>query len=732
MAVFQKIRDNSLLSLIVIGGGLFLFIIGDSFSSSAPTVEDSVGNFEGKDISQVEFDNFFSTILYLNGNSNSVASLSDQEKQQYSVQTWNQLIRKKIFESEADDNGIKVVEAEVEDMMAGENVSQYFVNVLFGGPQSYSGLREELSADVENYLSFSKVGNDSKTEVLKEFGVSLRKQEKLLSIVKNSFFTTTSESLDLYEGKYGKKVVTVATVPYYLIADSLIEVSDNEIKDFYNKNKGKYKLFQPSKKVIYGSYSVDPTPEDDKEVVDWAKETVQLFTEEINDELFVRTESETSFDNAYYKKGGGLVAELDNNLFDKEVGFVYGPYSGYNNGNKTYNVAKVIDVQHMPDSAKVSQVLLTPDKHFEAAFASNKKPADEEIRAVWASFDSYVDSVYNELLSGGNFASTATAISVDSASAIKGGDLGWIQEKSQLYSPEMLDSIFLESASTNSVKKVKVYIQNGTYYYYQLVKVKEMGEKSKKIKVGIVSKSVLPGNKTRDGFFNKINQVAIALNDGKNFTELKDSFQIQIDSSKVEPQQYLVNDLKSARTLVYWAFNTAEDGQSKVFDFDRKYIVALVVEETERGYRTLEDEEVKGEIREKVRKIKKAAYIAAELGEVNEATLTSVTTTFAGASVETTNDVTSGNGLPKLQYESNLTGVIASLKLGSISQVVTGLDAAYIVKVNTDVPATITKETNFDLESAQLNQQNGNKMEFVVQELIIEKADVDDNRNTLQ
>ncbi len=731
MAVFQKIRDNSLLSLIVIGGGLFLFIIGDSFSSSAPSVDDSVGNFEGHDISQREYDNYFSTILYLNGNVTPKSSLSDQEKQQFSAQTWNQLVMKKIFESEGDKNGINVTDTEVDEMLAGENPYPFYVGRLFGGAQNFQNVRQKLSNDVENFQDYAQVGAQQ-AEIIKSFGISLRKQEKLMNLVKNSFFTTSSESLDLYQGKYGKKSVELGTVPYYLVPDSVIEVSEKEIKDFYDKNKGKYKLLNPNKQVIYGSFNVDPSSEDDKQVQDWAKETVKLFAEESNDELFVRTESESSFDKEYYKQGGGLVSKLDNALFDKEAGFVFGPYNGYSEGNKTYNVAKITDVQYMPDSAKVSQVLLTPEKKIEALLQISQKPAQEDVNAMWESFNEYADSVYQALVDGADFSSVASAFSVDSASASKGGDLGWIQEKSNLYAPQFLDSVFFESESQSKIKKVQIFTQNGGYYYYQLVKVDEMGEKSKKIQVGVVSKSVLPGNKTRDGYFNKINQVAIAVNEGSTLFALKDSFQIRIDSSKLEPQQYLVNDLKGARSLVNWAFNEAVEEEAKVFDFDRKYVIAILGNQTEAGYRTLKEEQVKNEIREKVKKIKKASYIAEKIGEVNETSFDKLAELFSGASLDTAFDVLPGSGIPALGFESSLTGVIASLAPGSISAVVTGLDAAYIVKVNSGQDAQITEETNFELESNQLKQKNSNKVEYVLQELITEKADLEDRRNTLQ
>lgn len=729
MAVFQKIRDNSLLSLIVIGGGLFLFILGDSFSNKSTKVDDSVGDFEGGSISAREFDNYFSTILYLNGNRTSRSALSDQEKQQYSAQTWNQLLMEKIFESEAKENGIAVTEEEVDEMLAGDNPYPFYVFRLFGGQEYYQSIRQKLSENVEDYMSYAQVNSEQEAELIKNFGVSLRKQEKLMSLLKNSFYTTSSESLDLYESKYGKKDVTVATIPYYLVPDSLIDVSEQEIKTFYQKNKGKYKLLNPTKKVVYGAYRVDPTQEDDSQVLTWAQETVGLFKEEENDELFVKTESETAFDNSYYKKGAGLVSELDNALFEQEKGFVYGPYSGFSGGNKTYNVAKIIDVQQMPDSAKVSHILITPQKYIKALTAANPEPTREQVVAMWEDFDEYVDSIYEKITEDG-FETLAVAVSEDTASAAKGGDLGWIQEKSQVYPPQFLDSVFLETSGANPYKKIKISTRNGDYYH--IVRVDEMGEKSKKIKVGIVSKSVLPGTKTRNNYFNKINQVSIALNEGKTLVELKDSFQFYIDSLTVEPQQFIVNDLKGGRDLVHWAFNDDENELSRVFDFDRRYVVAQIVSAKDKGYKSLKDQEVRGEIEEKVRKIKKAAYVAEKVGEVNGAKITGISEVIAGASVRTVENVVLADGVPQLNYESALTGAISSLKSGSFSPVIAGVDGAYLVQVNKENPASVTDDTNFDLESTQLSQQNRGKLDYILQELITEKADVEDKRQTLQ
>lgn len=735
MAVFQKIRDNSLLSLIVVGGGLFLFIIGDYFKSgnSSFAETDSVGEFDGTDISQAEFEAYYSKMLYLNGKQQS--GVTDQEKQTLTSQTWNQLLMEKIFDSEGSKNGVVVTEGEIEEMMVGQNLSNFYVYRLFNGQQNYQNIRQELTQSPENYANPKFTGGKSyqEAEMLKNFGVELRKQEKLMSLIKNSFFSTKSLAKNLYESKYTKKTVALATVPYYLVPDSLISVTDSEVKDFYEQNKGKYKLANASKKVVFGTYSVDPTSEDDSLAKADAIDIVKFFKNEDNDELFVRSESEDAYDDNYYKKGSGLATDLDNELFDKEKGYVYGPYVGYKEGNKTYNVAKVVDVQMMPDSAKVSQVLLTPEDLIQQLIATHgQNPPQEKVLAMWKAFDAQVDSVEKALNNGAGFESITKDYSKDSVSAAKGGDLGWIQEKSQLYPKQFLDSVFMENKSNSTVKKVKVNLQNGGYYYFHLVKVDQMGPKAKKLKVGVITKSVLPSDKTRNNFFNKISQVAIALNNGSSLVSLRDSFNFEIDSALVQPQQYVLNNMTGARKLIYWAFNEADKNQSEVFDLDRKYVVAMVTESNKAGYQSWNEEVVKGEIENKVKKLKKAEYVANKLKGIDVSDFNNILAIFPGASVTNNEGVVIKDGISNLSYEANLTGLIAGLSKGNVSNVISGADGAYLVKVTEEFPATYTEETNLDLEQASLNQDNTSKLDYFLQELITEKIAIEDNRQVLK
>ena len=101
MAMIQKIRDNSLLTLIVIGGAVFAFILTDFLSSSPGTkIDNSVGSFEGVEISNDDFRAEREKIVFLTNPGQNFSSVKDFQKGQYTNQTWNSILRDRFLLNE--------------------------------------------------------------------------------------------------------------------------------------------------------------------------------------------------------------------------------------------------------------------------------------------------------------------------------------------------------------------------------------------------------------------------------------------------------------------------------------------------------------------------------------------------------------------------------------------------------------------------------------------------------
>ena len=731
MGVFQKIRDNSLLTLILVGGSLFLFIIGDSLTSGSlfqETAEQYVGTIEGEEISLNEWNAAHRTMVAMNRRNQ--GEMTEREEQNFANQTWMQLLSERILNEEGERLGVDITKEEVEEMLAGENVLPFYVYQLFGGPQAFQQNRSKIAQNPDEYYKYSNVGGLGNAEVVKNYGITLRKQEKMLNLINKSFFTTKSLAKDAYSRKNTKKSVKLLQVPYYAIDDSSLTATDDEVQAYYNKNKHQYKQQQPQKKIVYCAFRLEPSAEDDLETINWAKQTVELFKKETNDRLFIKQESELPYDDTYYKKDGGLEKQLDTILFKKEKGFVFGPYVKYREGDKTLNVAKVLDVQMMADSVSISHIQISPEDYLSSLMASGQQPTQDQINEAWQTYEDAVDSVYKALKSGASFAKVAKDVSADTVSAVKGGDMGFIQRSATNVLPKKaMDSIFID-APEGSIKKVQVELQRG-YYYYEILKVDKVGPKAKRIQVGVVSRAVVPGSKTLDSYYNKANQLAIELQENPDFGSLKDSLGYYIDSAMVDQTVYVLNDLNNARKVVTWAFdNETEKNAPKVFELDEKYIVAIVAEEQDGDYRPL-DKALKGQIKRQLTKEKKFKYIQDKLANPSAETFTKASEVFTGATVESFTDVNGQNGIPSYSFEKALTGAVAGVEQGEVSSWVQGGDAAYLVMANEVSPAVIDENTNLEPEMNALSGESP-RFDYLLFEVINDKADIEDNRRIIQ
>lgn len=738
MGVFQKIRNNSLLTLILVGGSLFLFVIGDALNSgtfTSSSSEEIIGTFDGEDITIQEFEKMNNEITYINRSSQqNKGEITEREKQSYAQQAWNQLLMINILKKEGSKVGIDVTEDELADMFTGNNPYPFFVYRLFGGPQFYQQLREKL---IGNEIDFAKIlvdnrvfNNYQEPEVLKNFGVELRKQDKLITLLQKMYYPTKSEAKNLYINNTLNAKISLVKVPYYLVSDSVIEVKNEEIAAYYKKNKERYKLVREGKKMQFAVFNIQPSQEDEAEVLNWAAQTVDLFKKETNDKMFVKQESETPFDEKYYKKGEGLDARLDTVLFSKEKGFVYGPYLKFVGGKKTYNVAKISDKRSMADSVLVSHIQLTPDKFIEKLTAVNQSPSREEVLAMWKSYDAFVDSIY-DIVSKNEFklGELAKEFSSDTTTAKENGKIGWVKNTSSEYAKQFIDSIFIPKSPLFNLKKVKVDLGNG-YYYYHIVKVNQEGTKSSKIQVAIVSRTIVPGSETLDNYFAKANLVSIALGNGKAIESLRDSLGYYVDSAYVEGNYYSINSILDGRKIVNWAFSKdGKEKKSKIFDVKDMYVVAYLTENIE-DYMPLNDQNIQMSIKRILKEEKRFEYLTNKLGKDYKDIFINASTKLNGAVVEEYDEVNS-QGIPNYFNETALTGAVLGLKEGQNSEWIKGKTAAYIVKVNSKKIDTIDENTNLMVEKQQLKSVAFN-IDGYLRELLEQKYNIKDKRGVIR
>ena len=129
MAILQKIRDKTIVTLLVIGLGMvgFLFFGSDS---------DIVGMISGEDESRfigeiygegVEYNSFNETYNIVKSNLKQQGSTDEQILDQ----AWQSFINEQIVKNKCEELGIVVTDDEVYELQTGKNVSSQILVFLF-------------------------------------------------------------------------------------------------------------------------------------------------------------------------------------------------------------------------------------------------------------------------------------------------------------------------------------------------------------------------------------------------------------------------------------------------------------------------------------------------------------------------------------------------------------------------------------------------------------------------
>lgn len=759
MAMIQKIRDNSALTFIVVGGALLAFVLTDSLNSSSggDGFDNVVGSFEGKDISIDEFNGHRKTLSILQNPTKDFASYNDQEKGQSNQSSWQMILNEKFINEEAKSLGLTVSPEEVDVMIAGdeetgEGVSGFYVNYLFGGQQNYFKNREAIANDIDRYFDFASIAyrnpqtqqtsalkiNEGTAEAIKNFGVRLRVQDKYNKLVQNCFFTTSSLAKDEYQKNQAKKDFQVAVARYDLVNDSAtITPSQAEIEAAYSELKETFKNKEKeNRKLVFASFPVHPSQKDIqaviKEVAAIKLELLDTTYQNDKNSKFNTFKYESDLGNyaKYFKKGEYPIKlnGIDTTIFNSKKGEAVGPFS--DGTNAQFGVAQVLDEKMLADSAKVTSINLSPQPWYKEIMGTNENMTQELNEKFQKAYADGCDSILDLIKNNKDaIKSIPQEYWLDSTAFAKGGDRGWIQDNGRQFGQNFNDSVFF--SNEGDVKKAFIPAGRNQGYYAVLI-VNELGAKVRKLQIGTVIKKVSPLDETLQGYMKKAQTLAYALNQGEAIGVLRDSLSYYIDSTMIQGSTFALNGVTGAREIIHWGLKTELNVPSQVFTTPERYIVAIVTENNNAEYKTLDDNYVKYQCESFARKRKQKESLKAKFPTLTAANFSTFPTLLAGGTVSNTTNESGANPKSAYSTEGKVIGAIQGLAEGKVSEVIEGENGLYVVYVSKNKVAEITEDTNLKTDKDKISKSSEQIGYSIVQELIDDKSEVVDNRRIIQ
>ncbi|MCX6183332.1 MAG: SurA N-terminal domain-containing protein [Bacteroidetes bacterium] len=710
MAIIQKIRNRSGLMLVVIGGCLVLFILNDALSKSGGMSDgdpNSVGEVDGVKISREEYNQFVTSME--NNAQQRGQTLSDYNKQQFNEQAWNTLVDLAIRDEEYDAVGISSSDDEVTDMFFQDQYVQYFSRKL-GVKAEAETLREAIK-------------NTDNKEVLAEVDLyehEIRRQlnyMKYQRLVQAGFIPTQAEAKYQYELNTITNAFRVAMLPYSTVVDSTIKVSEDEIKEAYNKEKDNYKQ-KESRDIRFVAFRVEASAADEAKVrakLDEVKTRFAAFKG--NDAIFVNTESDgaSAAENTYFAKGKGLPAIMDSSFAALQEGQIFGPYMEFNGSKKVLKLAKVSKVKMLADSVKVKHILIS------VRGAENIPGSENFHLTTQQRMMDVTDSLEKILKTKPElFDQMVMKHSDDIMSAIKGGDIGWISKSSQYEA--LFDSCMLAKEGT----VVKVFSNRDGMH---LVKIVQQGTLMKKVNAGIISRELRPSQETLNQLYVTANDFSDALKGGKNIdTVAADRHLTVAQHGGLTRNDLYVNGLEGARGIVKWTFNANVGEASSVFQLSENYVVAVVEKEFKEGVKSIED--VKKELEAKLNLEKKGVMLAEKINAAlaKGENLDQLKAKFPELILDSIPATPIGGSLAQFGNEPDVMGMAAAIPVNKLSKAIVGKQGVYVVLVHKRDGGSFHKIKDYSPEQNDIAQKTKTLVEQFISEALKTGVDIEDGR----
>ena len=254
MGVMTKFRDNTGVILwILIGSFGLLWVVMDVFDPNALMMGPrSLGSVNGEPISYEEYNSRVQ--YYSNAYSQQTGqSMNPELRAAYESQVWEEIVSAKLLEQKMDELGITVTDDELLDMVYGENpdplIRQYFQ-------------REDGTIDrfmVQNVLSDEQYSQEAIAIELQLR--QKRRQEKLSNYITSGLQVTQAEIEREFVRRNTFAELEYLRFPYSDVDESTIQVSDAELRSYYNSNKELYTQ-EKSYRANFVRFSILPTTED--------------------------------------------------------------------------------------------------------------------------------------------------------------------------------------------------------------------------------------------------------------------------------------------------------------------------------------------------------------------------------------------------------------------------------------------------------------------------------------
>ncbi len=676
------------------------FIVGSDLFGSGPRSvfggnDREVGQIAGTSISLDEYNAAIQS-RENNYTLNMGRQPGEREKPTLQMQAWELLIARNAIQPEYEKVGIKVSTDEVWDMIQGKNVDESVKSAFTDSSGRFDRSRlieylqqiEALSPASEQRIRWDMFRSDLSPA---------RERIKYENLLIKTAYVTEAEGEQDYHNQNDVAEVKYLYVPFFAVSDSLVKPSDADLKEYYNKNKEKYKVAN-TRSLSYVTFPVVASPEDSLAIREEVTKLSTEFKTVTEDSLFASSNSDGQ--NPFTKYS---VATLPTLLAKQKESLTSSQVIGPVLEDGSYRIYKITKIgTDTIFNAKASHILIKWDNTTPEA----KKAAKEK---AW--------KILKDIKGGADFAAKAREFGTD-GTASRGGDLGWFPS-GQMVKP-FQEAVF----AVNRTGLLSDVVE--TDFGYHIIDVTAV-KNNTSYSVAIIQRNITPSDETLNATLRKADSFATDLSGIEDFkTKAKKENISVFEANEISTNERRINDLGEARQVVTWLFRDATVGRvSDVVDLTNNYVVAVMTSETGKGYKPFD--KVKEEIKPLVVHELQKKYIAEKLKGKTE-TLEELAKLFGkDASVNSSSDLKMNTtSMPVVGFDPMVTGSIFSLENGKRSKPIIGENGVVVADLQNKTIAPAIGD--FGMFKNQLLQSINSRGSYFIGEALKDAAKIEDKR----
>ena len=603
MAALGTIRKRGVILVCIISFGLFAFIAEEAFRScdSAKNNErQQIGEVFGEKISVQEFqklvDEYTEVIKMQQGQDN----LPEEQMNQVKDMVWNSYIQNKIVAHEAEELGLTVTDAELQDILktgtspmlaqtpfVNQQTGRFDVSALQKFLADYKAQKANPSANAQMMDQYTKIYN-----YWSFIEKTLRQQtlaQKYQSLLAHCFLSNPVEAKMAFKEENEESKIQLAAFPYSDIQDDKVKVVESDLKAKYDEMKARFKQPVESRDIKFVDIQVEASLADRAALnKEFAGYHTQLAAAADPTEVVRKSASTVAYLGIPVAKDA-FPSDIAATLDSMAVGATTAVKA--NTADNTLNIVKLVNKQQLPDSIQYRVIQVAA-----ASVAEAKTKAD---------------SIQGAISGGADFEAIAKKYG-------QTGEKAWMTTRQYEFAQSMDkdNKAFINALNTQAVNATSQLQLGQGYVILQVCDRKAMIEK---YTAAVIKKNVDFSQDTYRTAYNKFSSFVSANQTADEIVKnaAKSGYKVQ-DLKDITTATHYVANIHSTREALKWIFEAKEGSVSPMYECgNNDHLLVVVLDKINRiGFRGLDDPQVKEMVKAEVIKDKKAEMIEAKLNGV--------------------------------------------------------------------------------------------------------------------